>query len=39
MASFFSSVISSITGVKVVLFLVILLGIAIWFIFKEMNEK
>ena len=37
MASFFSSLIASITGVKVVLFLVVLLAVAVWFILKEIK--
>jgi predicted ATPase len=38
-ASFFASVVASVTGIKVVLFLVVLLAVAVWFILKELREK
>lgn len=37
MASFFSSLIATITGFKVVFFLIVLLAIAVWFILKEIK--
>jgi hypothetical protein len=37
MASFVSSLIASVTGIKVVLFLAIVLAIVVWYLLKEIK--
>jgi hypothetical protein len=38
-SGFLASSISSITGIRVVLFLLVLLGVAVWLLLKELREK
>lgn len=38
-AGYFASILAGATGIKVVLFLVILLAVAIWMLLKELREK
>jgi predicted ATPase len=38
-AGYFASIVAAITGFKVVLFLLVLLALAVWLLFKELREK
>jgi hypothetical protein len=38
-AGFLTSLASSVSGIRVVLFLLVLLGVAVWLLLKELREK